>query len=99
MELENRSKLMGTRVEIDLDLLKQNFMGLKQNVDEKVLIAGVVKANAYGHDLHTISHELAELGCHYLMVANVRDALSIRRYFVKLGIYSDFPIMVMGVTH
>lgn len=99
MELNNRSKLIGTRVEIDLDLLQHNFMGLKQTVDEKVLIAGVVKANAYGHDLHTISQALVALECNYLMVANLREALSIRKYFSKMDINADFPIMVMGVTN
>ncbi len=88
----------GTRVEINLDLLKKNFDGLKKSIKENVRIAGVVKANAYGHDLHTISDEMVNLGCDYLMVANLREALSIRNYFKSEDHHSTTPIMVMGVT-
>ncbi len=98
MKVKPTEVIRGTRVEIDLDLLRSNYFHLKHNIENHVLIAGVVKANAYGHDLHTIAHELIDLGCNYLMVANVREAISIRTYLNALSIANGFPIMVMGVT-
>lgn len=98
MNKKETQDFLGTRVEIDLDLLKKNFDELKKYIKTNVRVAGVVKANAYGHDLHTISEELVMIGCNYLMVANLREAMSIRKYFSKIGIHPSTPIMVMGVT-
>ncbi|MBF4692747.1 alanine racemase [Fusibacter ferrireducens] len=98
MHTNSTYDVKGTRAEINLSFLKKNFDEIRKNIRSNVLIAGVVKANAYGHDLHTMSDELIALGCDYLMVANLREALSIRAHIEKSGVKASVPIMVMGVT-
>ena len=84
--------MIGTRVEIDLDALSDNYNEMKKLLPKDVKIAAVVKANAYGHDLVTISRCLEKLGADYLAVANIHEANLLR----KSRILS--PILVMGKT-
>jgi len=84
--------MKGTRVEINLDALRYNFKEMRRLIPKDVKIAGIVKANAYGHDLITISSTFEKLGVDYLGVANIGEAKAIR----KNGILC--PILVMGKT-
>ncbi len=84
--------MKGTRVEIDLEALRGNYKSMRLLIPKDVKIAGVVKANAYGHDLITISREFEKLGVDYLGVANIAEAKAIR----KNGVLC--PILVMGKT-
>ena len=58
--------MKGTRVEIDLDALRYNYKEMRRLIPKDVKIAGIVKANAYGHDLITIAREFESLGVNYL---------------------------------
>lgn len=84
--------MKGTRVVIDLDALRYNFKEMRRLIPKEVKIAGIVKANAYGHDLITISREFEKLGVDYLGVANIGEAKAIRNNGIEC------PVLVMGKT-
>lgn len=85
--------MKGTRVEVDLDALKYNYLQMRDLIPLDVKIAGIVKANAYGHDLITVSQELVALGVDYLGVASMSEAKAIRRHEPHI------PILIMGRVH
>lgn len=84
--------MKGTRVEINLEALSYNYRQMRQLIPSEVKIAAVVKANAYGHDLFEVSKTFELLGVDYIGVANIGEAVSLR----KAGIH--VPILVMGKT-
>lgn len=81
---------MRTWAEISLDRLAQNYRGIQVKVGKAVHVAGVVKANAYGHGAVPVSRTLVEEGARWLAVSNVAEGLELRR----AGI--DVRILVMG---
>lgn len=85
-------EMLGTRVEIDLDALEFNYRGMRQLIPETVKVAGVIKANAYGHDLIQVGKSLETWGVDYLAVANVAEGLALRQHQVCI------PILIMGKT-
>ena len=76
-------------LKIDLNKLVYNFKKL-QEIAKPAKIAGVVKANAYGLGSITIAREIEKEGADYLCVANMAEAMELR----KPGIY--LPILVLG---
>ena len=82
--------MRGTRTEIHLDALKHNFLHMRDWIPQDVKIAGIVKANAYGHDLVSIAKTLVELGVDYLGVAVMAEARAIRKH------EPNIPILIMG---
>lgn len=84
-----------TRAEIDFGKLAFNIEQIRQHIhrnkpSKKVMICGVVKANAYGHGIQEISKELVALGVDYLGVANYDEAIKLRK------LIPDTPILVFG---
>ena len=78
-----------TKVEVDLNILRQNFNAIKKHVHpSKVMI--VLKANAYGHGLVEMAKLLQELKADYLSVAVVEEGILLRRSGI------DMPILVLG---
>jgi alanine racemase len=84
------NKGMRTWAEISLERLAQNYRNIQTKVGKTVLVAGVVKANAYGHGAVPVSRALVEEGAEWLAVSNVAEGLELRR----AGIAAR--IMVMG---
>jgi alanine racemase len=84
--------MFGTYAEINLDALIENYQNLRNFIPPSVKIAGVIKANAYGHDYKTVARTLVTLGVDYIAVATIREAVVIR----KTDAYT--PILVMGYT-
>lgn len=78
-----------TYFEVNLDNFIHNYKLLRENARLTKMCA-VVKANAYGHGAVRISKLLEELGTDYLAVANVFEALELRRNNIRL------PILVLG---
>lgn len=76
-------------LKIDLNRLVHNFKEL-QRIAKPSMVAGVVKANAYGLGSLTIAREIEKEGADYLCVANMGEAMECR----KTGIY--LPILVLG---
>jgi alanine racemase len=83
-----------TRAEIDFEKLAFNLESIKSHLRKstkrKVMVCGVVKANAYGHGLECVSRKLVSLGVDYLGVANYDEAIKLRK------LIPDAPILVFG---
>lgn len=79
-------------VEIDLNVLKNNWKILRQEVPPDRRIMAVVKADAYGHGACEIAQVLQELGCTDFAVSNPEEALALR----EAGITGQ--ILVLGWT-
>lgn len=78
-----------TKVEVNLDKLRQNFEAIKDYVSPaKVNI--VLKANAYGHGLVRVAQLLEDIGADYLSVAVVEEGILLRKSGIKI------PILVLG---
>ena len=71
---------------IDLDAIAYNLDVMRQRAGG-VKVCGVVKANAYGHGMIEVARKLEEAGVDYLGVADVAEALELRRAGV------DAPIL------
>ena len=81
---------MRTWAEISLPRLVQNYANIRAAVGSSVAVAGVVKANAYGHGAIPVSHALVEAGAEWLAVSNVAEGIELRR--AGIGV----RILVMG---
>jgi alanine racemase len=91
-EGERMKELLGsTWTEVNLDSAKKNIINIRNFVDKKVQIMGVVKANAYGHDLIEISRILLENGADQLAVARIEEAIVLRKNNINA------PILVLNV--
>ncbi|WP_312908310.1 alanine racemase [Tissierella praeacuta] len=86
------SLMRNTWVEIDLSNLEYNLSQARKMLEPKTKIAGVVKANAYGHGSIHIAKALIENGIDMLAVACLTEAIELRKY------YSDISILIMGYT-
>ena len=84
--------LKRTWAEISLDELKHNYHTLLSHLPQGTEFLGVVKADAYGHGAVPISSMLEQLGCRYLAVSNLEEAVQIRRG----GVHA--PILILGFT-
>ena len=81
-----------TWAEIDLGRLEHNYRALRAMLPPGCRFLGVVKADAYGHGALRVAQRLERLGCEYLAVACLDEAVSLR----QMGI--NAPILVLGHT-
>ncbi|EPE97039.1 alanine racemase [Rhizobium grahamii] len=68
-----------TRLSVDLSAIEYNFQAVRRLVGKKVGVSAVVKSDAYGLGLDPIVSSLASVGCQSFFVADVREAVRIRR--------------------
>lgn len=81
------------RVCVDLDAVKHN-LSLLRSLTPACLQMAVVKADAYGHGLVPVACAALEAGAQWLGVAQVSEALTLRRSLDALGIArSSAPIL------
>ena len=66
-------------VEIDLDVIESNYATARQLCGDAVRVIPVLKANAYGLGAQRVSRLLAERGATLFAVADLDEALEIRR--------------------
>ena len=66
-------------LEIDLDVVASNYRWAREICGESVQIIPVLKANAYGLGAATLSRALFALGARLFAVAELNEALEIRR--------------------
>ena len=78
--------------EISFDNLKHNYDILRKKIGDKVMLMGVVKAEAYGHGITYMGRELEALGVDYFGVANLQEAVKLRDGGVTK------PILVLGMA-
>lgn len=93
--LENvsgKTLIRNTWVEIDLDNMKHNIKEAKAIIGPDTKLAGVLKADAYGHGAVYSAKTMAASGVEMLAVACITEAIEIRRQVV------DIPILIMGHT-
>lgn len=81
-----------TWAEIHLDRLAHNFKTLGAGRPEGYRFLAPVKADAYGHGAIQVSHLLRDLGCDYLGVACLSEAMELREAGIIL------PILIFGYT-
>lgn len=93
MEMQ-KSEHTGLRtwIEIDTKAIRSNYRAFRKFIPKKVKIMGVVKSNAYGHNLTEFALELEKCGVDMLAVDSLVEALSLR----KAGIKKE--ILVLGYT-
>ncbi|WP_353097152.1 alanine racemase [Tissierella praeacuta] len=84
--------MRNTWIEVDLSNLEYNLFQARKMLKPETKIAGVIKANAYGHGSIHIAKTLIENNVDMLAVACLTEAIEVRRH------YSDIPILVMGHT-
>ena len=78
--------------EIDLGAVRHNVGQLKSALDSGVVLAAVVKADAYGHGAVPVATAALSAGAQWLAVATVAEALELR----QAGITA--PILNLGAT-
>lgn len=83
--------LRKTRAVVNLDHIQHNLLALQATMAPGVKVAAVVKANAYGHDIVTITELLLEY-TDYIAVATLQEAVQLRKNFAQAN------ILVMGYT-
>ncbi len=84
--------LKRTWAEISLDDLEHNYRAIRAHIPPTCKFLGVMKADAYGHGAVSVSGKLTELGCDYLAVSNLEEAVQLRRAGVRL------PVLILGYT-
>ncbi len=78
-------------VEVDLDVIRENFSNIKKKVGEDTKVLAVIKADAYGHGAVETARAL-ENDCDFFGVADIDEAMQLR----IAGF--DTPILILGRT-
>ncbi len=81
-----------TWAEIHLDHIAHNVQAMREKLPASCRFLGVVKANAYGHGAIRVAKKLEEIGCEYLAVACIDEAIELREAGVRA------PILILGYT-
>jgi alanine racemase len=92
-----KKKLLNTEhlrtwIEIDNANIAHNYRAFRKLIGKRTKLLGVVKSNAYGHDLIEFGKELARLGVDCLGVDSLVEGTALRKAGVKT------PILVLGYT-
>jgi alanine racemase len=77
--VSDRADRAGARLIIDLGAIRRNYRALVARVGERVTVAAVVKADAYGLGAAKVAPELAAAGCGDFFVATLAEAVALRR--------------------
>lgn len=80
-----------TWAQINLDHFAYNINTIKKHTNKEIFC--VVKANAYGHGDYYIAKEAVALGCAYIAVSSLDEAINLR----KQGI--EAPILILGYVN
>ncbi|NQU46936.1 MAG: alanine racemase [Chlorobium sp.] len=64
---------------VSLQNLQHNLSEIRRKTGAGVRIMGVVKANAYGHDVHRVSETLERNGIADFGVANIQEAIDLQK--------------------
>lgn len=76
-------------LEVDLDVVAQNYHTVCDFLGPKTHVMAVVKADAYGHGTEAITRVLDREGCPHFGVISIEEARQVRSV-------SDRPVLVMG---
>ena len=92
MKKDEEMILRDTVIEVDLDRIAGNMRAIKAMVGKKTAVAGVVKADGYGHGAVGIAKTLMENGATMLAVATLSEAIELKEA------YPEYPVLIMGLT-
>lgn len=87
-----KKRMRNTWAEIDLDCIAHNLSEARRIIPPQTRIAGVLKANAYGHGALRVAETLIENKADQIAVACLPEALELRKRFAGV------PVLVMGYT-
>ena len=80
------------KIEISLDQIKSNWTALNFASNGKA--AAVVKADAYGFGMTRITKTLINAGCKYFYVANLHEAIQLRKVItnkdIRIAVFEGF---------
>ena len=79
------------RVEIDLAAIERNLDEVRSCASTALRVMAVVKSDAYGHGMLPVSRKLAQLGCEYLAVFRLEEAVQLREGGIELPV-----VVLMG---
>src|SRR5207249_21414 len=82
-------ELRPTRIEVDLDVLAENYGAIAAHV-APARVMPILKANAYGHGLVDVGRVVERLRAPYIGVAYLEEGLRLRQHGVRL------PVLVLG---
>ncbi len=89
-----KNKFLPVWAEIDLEALKKNWHVIQGTLKKpSAALLAVVKADAYGHGMIPVSKTLWSEGVRLFGVANIDEALQLRKVLPKAG------ILVLGSFH
>ncbi|NDB82698.1 MAG: alanine racemase, partial [Alphaproteobacteria bacterium] len=72
-------------LEIDLNIIKQNYLKLRELALCEV--AATLKADAYGLGATQIAETLIEEGCKKVFASSIKEALQLKEQFKTLDVY------------
>ena len=84
-------ELRPTRIEVDLDVLAENYGAIAAHV-APARVMPILKANAYGHGLVEVGRVVERLRAPYIGVAYLEEGLRLRQHGVRL------PVLVLGAS-
>ena len=77
-KLKNKKDL--SFLEIKLSNIIHNYSTIKSFVDDEVIVASVVKADAYGIGILKVVKILHNIGCQHCFVNTIEEGISIRKH-------------------
>ena len=81
-----------TWAEVSLGAIEHNYRAMREKLVPGTKYMGIVKANAYGHGAIPVARRLSQIGCDYLAVACLDEAVQLRQGGI------DLPILILGYT-
>lgn len=92
-------KINDTYAEVNLKVLKENFLAIKKYAgkrrDKDVKVCSIIKANAYGHGIKEIAEALTRFGTDYLGTADYNESILLHDHLNKL-FKKKIPILCLG---
>jgi len=85
-------------LEIDLDILRDNYHTYERMLDPGVMIMPAVKANAYGHGILEVSRVFESCGASRLGVGTLDEAMLLRKNGIKLPLLIFASNTIMDVA-
>ncbi len=82
-----------TEALVSIERLSRNVRLIRERVNGSARIMGIVKANAYGHNVHRIARELAASGIVDFGVANIHEAIEL-----KIGDELQQPVTILAFS-
>lgn len=84
------------RVVINLDTLRNNFKLLRRKAEGSAFLV-MVKADGYGHGMIECARELEKYGCDNFGVAELREAIILRKAGIKVAIFATIGFDIRNV--